>query len=88
MLLLLLLLLLLTTTCGQTKRAPAVINCTGAYPHRLGEMPGVELLLLAYTHAYVATEPIDGLEGLPPLDRRQNVAVAIYSSAVAARSCM
>eukprot|EP01043_Picozoa_sp_COSAG02_P114660 COSAG02_NODE_50977_length_317_cov_0.711009_1_plen_84_part_01 len=39
-----------TTTCGQTIRAPAVINCTGAWARRLGAMAGVDLPLLAYKH--------------------------------------
>ena len=68
-----------TTACGQVIHAPAVINCTGAWARKIGAMAGVDLPLLAYKHAYVVTEPIDGLEGLPSI-RDYNAAVYMKTS--------
>lgn len=42
-------------------------------------MAGVDLPLLAYKHAYVVTEPIAGLEGLPSI-RDYNRAVYMKTS--------
>lgn len=68
-----------TTSCGQMIRTPAVINCTGAWARKLGAMAGVDLPLLAYKHAYVVTQPIDGLEGLPSI-RDYDAAVYMKTS--------
>ena len=64
----------LTTACGQVVKTPIIVNCTGAWARKIGSMAGVDLPLLAYKHAYVVTEPIPGLEGLPSI-RDYNEAV-------------
>lgn len=69
----------ITTSCGQSIHTPTIINCTGAWARKVGAMAGVNLPLLAYKHAYVVTEPIDGLEGLPSI-RDYNAAVYMKTS--------
>nr|CAG4644567.1 EOG090X014D [Leptodora kindtii] len=46
-------------------RTNCVINCTGAWAPMIGEMVDVAVPLIATKHAYVVTERIDGIAGMP-----------------------
>jgi sarcosine dehydrogenase len=63
----------ISTTAGDI-RTSAVINCAGAWARKLTAMAGVDIPLVAFKHAYVVTEPIKDLAGLPSI-RDYNKAV-------------
>lgn len=46
-------------------RTSAIVNCGGVWAPKLGRMAGVNVPLLALKHAYVMTEGVEGLKGLP-----------------------
>eukprot|EP00939_MAST-03C_sp_MAST-3C-sp1_P001494 g1494.t1 len=48
-------------------RTNKVVNCGGAWARKIADMAGVKCPLLAYKHAYVVTEEIEGLKGLPSI---------------------
>lgn len=48
-----------------TVRTNCVVNCGGVWAPRIGKLVGVKVPLLAFKHAYVMTESIPGLRGLP-----------------------
>jgi sarcosine dehydrogenase len=48
-----------------TIRTSKIVNCAGAWAPELGAMAGVSVPLVAMKHAYVVTEPIPGVQGLP-----------------------
>lgn len=52
------------TPLGEV-RAKAVVNCGGVWAPKIGQLVGVKVPLLALKHAYVMTESIPGLRGLP-----------------------
>ena len=55
-----------STTAGDI-RTNKVVNCAGAWARKIASMAGVHCPLLAYKHAYVVTEEIPGLKGLPSI---------------------
>ena len=55
-----------STTAGDIATS-AVVNCAGAWSRKVASLAGVACPLLAYKHAYVVTEPIPGLKGLPSI---------------------
>ena len=56
----------MSTTAGDIASS-AVVNCAGAWSRKVASLAGVACPLLAYKHAYVVTEPIPGLKGLPSI---------------------
>lgn len=42
-----------------------VVNCAGAWGRKLGALAGVKVPLVAMRHAYVVTEPVKGIHGVP-----------------------
>ncbi|XP_034048171.1 sarcosine dehydrogenase, mitochondrial isoform X2 [Thalassophryne amazonica] len=48
-----------------TIETPCVVNCTGVWATKLGEMAGVKVPLIAMHHAYVVTERIEGIQNMP-----------------------
>ncbi|XP_040078946.1 sarcosine dehydrogenase, mitochondrial [Ixodes scapularis] len=46
-------------------RTNALVNCTGAWAPYIGEMAGVSVPLVAMKHAYVVTNRIEGIQGMP-----------------------
>ncbi len=54
------------TTQGDIKTRK-VVNCCGVWGRKLGKMAGVKVPLIAMRHAYVVTEPVDSIMGVPNL---------------------
>jgi sarcosine dehydrogenase len=54
------------TNAGYVKTS-RVINCGGVWARKIADMAGVLCPMLAYKHAYIVTEEIPGLEGLPSI---------------------
>nr|CAG4648492.1 EOG090X014D [Polyphemus pediculus] len=54
-----------TTHQSGTIQTNCVINCTGAWAPYIGEMVNVPVPLIVTKHAYVVTERIDGISGMP-----------------------
>jgi len=52
----------LTTDQGEIS-TPVVINCAGVWSRKIASMAGLDCPLLAYKHAYVVTESVQGLAG-------------------------
>uniref|UniRef100_A0A8C9VKN1 Sarcosine dehydrogenase, mitochondrial n=1 Tax=Scleropages formosus TaxID=113540 RepID=A0A8C9VKN1_SCLFO len=48
-----------------TIETPCVVNCTGVWAEKLGQMAGVNVPLVAMHHAYVVTERIEGIQNMP-----------------------
>nr|XP_002128931.1 sarcosine dehydrogenase, mitochondrial-like [Ciona intestinalis]XP_018667187.1 sarcosine dehydrogenase, mitochondrial-like [Ciona intestinalis]XP_026689996.1 sarcosine dehydrogenase, mitochondrial-like [Ciona intestinalis] len=44
-----------------------IVNCTGVWAPYVGEMVGLNVPQLTYKHAYVVTEPIEGVNKVPNL---------------------
>ena len=42
-----------------------VVNCCGVWGKKLGQMAGVKVPLVSMKHAYVVTEPVKGIYGVP-----------------------
>nr|XP_039249163.1 sarcosine dehydrogenase, mitochondrial-like [Styela clava] len=53
-----------TTDLGTIKTSK-VVNCTGVWAPYIGKMAGVRVPQVAYKHAYVVTEIIDGIKTCP-----------------------
>lgn len=52
------------TPWGMIKTS-RIVNCAGVWAPQLGKMCDVSVPLVAMKHAYVVTEPIPGIQGLP-----------------------
>nr|CAG4640629.1 EOG090X014D [Eulimnadia texana] len=48
-----------------TIKTNCVVNCTGAWAPAIGDLAGVSVPLIATKHAYVVTERIEGIQGMP-----------------------
>ena len=46
-------------------RTQVVVNCTGAWANQVTGMVGLKIPLVAMKHAYVTTDRIEGVEGMP-----------------------
>ena len=63
------------TACGQSIRCDHVVNACGAWARSLSAMAGAELPLRAMKHAYVVTEPIEGMHGGLPNVRDHDLSI-------------
>lgn len=52
------------TTLGKIK-TPVLVNACGVWSPYIGEMCGVTVPFVAMKHAYITTEKIEGIKGMP-----------------------
>lgn len=71
----------LRLSTGETLRCQSVVNCAGAWAHKIGAMAGVPVPLQAVHHMYVITEPMPDLPNPPPVVRDLDGGVYIKGDA-------
>ena len=64
-----------TTACGQRIVTSHVVNAAGAWGGSIAAMVGAELPLRAMKHAFVVTEPLEGMHGGLPNVRDHDLSI-------------
>ncbi|CAG0923237.1 unnamed protein product [Notodromas monacha] len=71
------------TNLGSVK-TECVINCSGAWAPKIGDLAGVAVPLTAMKHAYVLTERIEGIQNMPNVrDHDSSVYMKLQGDALA-----